>query len=401
MTAVIKVTIQADVAMMMRIFLTTERMIMHIETIATHAGRAVEKGTGAVTPSITLATTFEREADGSFPSGFVYTRSENPNRQRLEEALAALEGGAVALAFASGMAATAALLQTLQSGDHIVMPTDLYHGSRDFVNKIMGRWGLQATAVDMRRVENVVEAIRPNTRLIWIESPTNPSLNIADITAIAGLARERGILTAVDNTWATPILQRPLELGADIVMHSTTKYFGGHSDVLGGALILGEDGALAEQLRSMQLLTGGVPAPFDCWLLLRSIATMPLRVRAQTVNAAAVAQFLDNHPAVNKVHYPGLASHDNHAIAVKQMIGGFGAMVSFEVGDSAEAAMAVAAKVNLITRATSLGGVESLIEHRASIEGPDSPTPDGLLRLSVGLEHIDDLLADLAQALGG
>lgn len=371
----------------------------HIETIAVHAGRAVEPGTGAVTPSITLSTTFERDRDGNYSREFVYTRSENPNRQRWEEALAAMEGGAAAMAFASGMAATAALLQTLRSGDHVIIPTDLYHGSRDLVTTIMARWGLAATAVDMRVAANVERAIRPNTRLIWIESPTNPSLNIADITAIAAIAQERGILTAVDNTWATPIWQKPLALGVDVVMHSTTKYFGGHSDVLGGALILAEDGALAEQLRSIQLLSGAVPSPFDCWLLLRSLPTMPLRVRAQTATAATLAAFLARHPGVSQLHYPGLATHVNHDVAQRQMQGGFGAMLSFEVVGSAETAMHVAANVKLITRATSLGGVESLIEHRASIEGPHSPTPDTLLRLSVGLEHVDDLTADLEAAL--
>ncbi len=372
----------------------------HIETIAVHAGRAVESGTGAVTPSITLSTTFERDRDGSYIHEFVYTRSENPNRMQWEEALAAMEGGAAAMAFASGMAATAALLQTLRSGDHVIIPTDLYHGSRDLVTTIMARWGLAATAVDMRVAANVERAIRPNTRLIWIDSPTNPSLNIADITAIAAIAQEHGILTAVDNTWATPIWQKPLALGVDVVMHSTTKYFGGHSDVLGGALILAEDGALAEQLRSIQLLSGAVPSPFDCWLLLRSLPTMPLRVREQTATAATLAAFLARHPGVSQVHYPGLAAHINHDVAQRQMQGGFGAMLSFEVVGSAETAMQVAANVKLITRATSLGGVESLIEHRASIEGPHSPTPDTLLRLSVGLEHVDDLTADLEAALG-
>lgn len=374
-------------------------MMKHIETVAVHAGRAVEPGTGAVTPSITMSTTFERGRSGNYSHEFVYTRSENPNRQRLESALAMLEGGAAAMAYASGMAATAALFQTLRTGDHVIIPTDLYHGSRDLVNQIMQRWGLAADAVDMRYVDNVQRAIRPNTRLIWIESPTNPSLNIADIAAIAAIARQNDILTAVDNTWATPILQQPLALGVDVVMHSTTKYFGGHSDVLGGALIVAEDGELAASLRTMQLLVGGVPAPFDCWLLLRSLPTLPLRVRAQTATAARLAYFLDAHPKVQRVHYPGLPTHINNDVAARQMQGGFGAMLSFEVIGSAETAMQVAANVQLVTRATSLGGVESLIEHRASIEGPHSPTPDTLLRLSVGLEHIDDLMADLEMAL--
>ena len=370
------------------------------ETLAVHAGRAADPHSGAVTPPITLATTFERSADGSFPGGHVYTRSSNPNRDALEAALAALEGGATALAFGSGQAATAAVLQSLATGDHVILPSDLYHGTRYLVRDVLARWGLAADFVDLRDLAALRAALRPATRLIWAETPSNPQLRIADLAAIAGIARQHGALFAVDNTWATPLLQRPLEFGADIVMHSTTKYFGGHSDVLGGALILREapNGPLAERLRAIQRLGGGVPSPFDCWLLLRSIPTMPARVRLQSESAGRLAAFLAGHPRVEVVNYPGLATHPNHDVAARQMHG-FGAMLSFEVRGGEAGAMAVAAGVRLITRATSLGGVETLIEHRASVEGPDTATPRNLLRLSVGLEHVEDLIDDLRMAL--
>lgn len=348
-------------------------------------------------PSIALSTTFERDVDGSYPHGNIYSRSGNPNRTALESALAVLEGGVSALAFASGQAATASILQVLATGDHVVLPDDLYHGMRHLVKEIMGRWGLLATFVDMTDLRAVEEAILPQTRLIWVESPSNPRLKIADIERIAGLAHAAKAMCAVDNTWATPIWQRPLELGADLVMHSTTKYLGGHSDVLGGAVIL-KDITWAERLRAIQTLSGAVPSPFDCWLLLRSLPTLPVRVRTQTETAGKIAEFLSQHPRVELTHYPGLPANDGHDVAARQMRG-FGAMLSFQVRGGQSEAMAVAAKVQLFTRATSLGGVESLIEHRASVEGADSPTPTNLLRLSIGLEHADDLMADLAQAL--
>lgn len=372
---------------------------MKLETLAVHAGREIEAGTGAVTPSITLATTFERAADGTFPEGQpIYTRLGNPNRDSLEMALAALEGGSTALAFGSGQAAAAAMLQSLATGDHVILSDDLYHGVRHLVKEILSRWGLLFEFVDMTDPENVAKAIRPQTKLVWLETPSNPSLKIADITRIAALAHEAGAWCAVDNTWATPIWQRPLELGADVVMHSTTKYFGGHSDILGGCLIL-NDAELSARLRQIQKLSGAVPAPFDCWLTLRSLPTLPVRVRAQTETADQVAAFLAQHPRVEAVHYPGLTSHPGHDIAARQMKG-FGAMLSFQVKGGRDAALAVAANVKLFFRATSLGGIESLIEHRASIEGADTPTPQNLLRVSIGLEHADDLIEDLDQAIG-
>ncbi len=374
--------------------------IHHFDTLAVHAGRESDPRTGAVTPSIVPSTTFERAPDGSFPSGNTYTRAGNPNRDALERALAALEGGATALAFASGQAATAAVLQSLSSGDHVVLGEDLYHGTRYLLRDVLARWGLEADFVDLRDLSAVRQAIRFNTKLLWAETPSNPQLRICDLAALADLAHAHGALLAVDNTWATPLLQRPLELGADIVMHSTTKYFGGHSDVLGGALIVNEaeSGALASRLRASQRLGGGVPSPFDCWLLLRSIPTMPARLRGAMETAGQLAAFLSAHPRVEIVHYPGLASHPGHEIAARQMRG-FGAMLSLQVKGGESEAVAAAGRLQLITRATSLGGVESTIEHRASIEGPETLTPSNLLRLSVGLEHAGDLQADLEQAL--
>lgn len=371
---------------------------MRLETRAVHAGRSVEAGTGAVVPSITLSTTFERAEDGSFPH-HIYTRSGNPNRDLLESALAALEQGGAALAFASGQAAAAAVMQTLRAGDHILLPDDLYYGVRAFVRDVAAQWGITFDCVDMRDLTAVERALRENTRLVWVETPSNPQLKIVDIEKLAALAHTVGALCAVDNTWATPIFQQPLALGADIVMHSTTKYLGGHSDVLGGALILRDaESPLAARLRQIQALAGGVPSPFDCWLLLRSLPTLPIRVRAQTETAGKIAEFLYEHPRVDVVHYPGLSDHQGHDIAARQMTG-FGAMLSFQVKGGQAEAFAVAARLKLFIRATSLGGFESLIEHRASVEGADSPTPANLLRVSVGLEHVDDLIADLAQAL--
>lgn len=371
---------------------------MHIRTRAIHASHAVDAATGAIAPPISLSTTFERQADGTFPSGYVYSRSENPNRSALESALAALEGGATAFAFGSGMAAVDALLRTLPQGAHVLLPNDLYHGVRHLAKHFYAASGMEIAFVDMRSLDAVRAALRPNTRLVWAETPSNPALNIVDIAGIAQLAHDAGALLGVDNTWATPVLQSPLALGADVAMHSTTKYIGGHSDVLGGALILRESGPLAEQIQSVQQLAGAVPSPFDCWLLVRSLATLPLRVAAQTETAGALAAFLFEHPAVERVLYPGLASHPGHAVAAQQMRG-YGGMLSFQVRGGQPEAFAVAGRLTLITRATSLGGVESLIEHRRSIEGDDSPTPENLLRLSVGLEDEADLIDDLTQAL--
>jgi len=373
---------------------------MRFETLAVHAGHRPDPATGAVTPPIHLSTTFERAPDGTFPSGYVYGRDANPNRRSLEESLAALEGGAAAAAFASGMAATSAVFQALEPGDHVIVPDDSYYITRKLLQEVFARWRLEHTAVDLTDLAAVERAVRPATRLIWVETPSNPLIRITDIAAIVALARRAGARVACDNTWATPMLTRPLELGADLVMHSTTKYLGGHSDVLSGALVTLTDDELFHRIRTVQIAGGAVAAPFDCWLLLRGIRSLPYRMQAHCQHAAAVAQFLALHPAVARVHYPGLASHRGHPIAVRQMKA-FGGMLSFEVRGERAEALAVAARLELVTRATSLGGPETLIEHRASVEGAHTRAPESLLRMSVGLEHPDDVIADLAQALEG
>ncbi len=372
---------------------------MHVETLAIHAGRRPDPTTGAVMPPIVLSTTFERQADGAYPTGYVYTRSENPNRAALESCLAQLEGGAAAAAFASGQAATHAVLQTLATGDHVLLPADSYWGTRGLAVEVLARWGLAYSIVDMTDLDQVRSHLRPTTRLVWVETPSNPLLRITDIAAVAELAHGVGARLAVDNTWPSPLGQQPLALGADLVMHSTTKYLGGHSDILGGAVITRAQDEFWTALTTAQVTGGATPAPFDCWLLLRSISTLPYRVRAHSAHAQAVAEFLQDRPQVAAVHYPGLPSHPGHAIAARQMKL-FGGMLSVQIRGGATEAMAVAARVQLFTRATSLGSVESLIEHRASVEGPNTTTPQNLLRVSVGLEHPDDLIADLAQALG-
>jgi cystathionine gamma-synthase len=373
----------------------------HIETLAIHAGREPDPATGAVREPIHLATTFERAADGSYPQGYSYTRAGNPNRTALERAIAALECGHAAVAFASGSAATLAVFSLAAPGGRIVCGADCYHGTAKQLRDIVPRWGVDVEFVDTTDLTAVAAALATPTSLLWFETPSNPLLLVSDIEALVGMARERGTLVGCDNTFASPVLQNPLALGADVVMHSSTKYLGGHSDVLGGVVVVREPGQLLDGLRDYQGTAGGVPSPFDCWLVLRSLPTLPLRVRAQAANALAVAQFLQADRArVERVHYAGLPDHPGHVIALRQMRGGFGGVVSFEVPGGRERAMQVAAKVRLFTRATSLGGVESLIEHRASVEGPHTRTPQGLLRLSIGLEHAEDLIADLDRALG-
>jgi cystathionine gamma-synthase len=368
------------------------------ETLAVHAGHGVDPATGAVTEPIHLSTTFERDADGSYPHGFLYSRNHNPNRNGLETALAALEGGAGSAAFGSGLASIAAIFQGLQPGDHVVAPKDIYHGTANVLKHLFAKWKVGATFVDMTSLDAVREAIQPATRIVWIETPSNPLIQCVDIAAIADIAHGAGARAIADNTFASPALQRPLDLGCDMVMHATTKYLGGRSDVLGGVAITRVDDEHFAQVRTAQLFGGAVPSPFDCWLIMRSLPTLPYRMQAHCANAGKVAAFLSTHPKVSAVHYPGLESNPFHALAKKQM-SGFGGMLSFETQGGKEAAMTVAAHVEVFTRATSLGGVESLIEHRASIEGPESKTPQGLLRVSVGLEHADDLVDDLAQAL--
>ena len=371
----------------------------HIETLAVHGAHGPDATTGAVAPPIYLSTTFERGADGSMVQGYLYARDANPNRAALERVLTILEQGAASAAFASGQAATMAVFQALDPGDHVILPSSVYYGTRKLMEQVFARWGLTMTSVDMRDAANVASALRPETRLVWVETPSNPLLAVADIARIADLAHDAGARCAVDNTWATPIAQRPLTLGADLVMHSTTKYLSGHSDVMGGALTTRADDDFFQRVRTVQTAGGAIAAPFDSWLIVRGIKTLPHRVRAHTANATAVAQFLESHPRVEAVHYPGLASHAGHSIAARQMTS-FGGMVSVQVRGGREASLQVKARLRVFTRATSLGGPESLVEHRASVEAPGSGTPDNLLRLSIGLEHPDDLIADLAQALG-
>ena len=369
-----------------------------LETLAVHAGAEPDPATGAITPPIHLTTTFERDADGSYPHGYIYSRTDNPNRSALEGALAALEGGEAAACFASGSAAAAAIFRTLRPGDHVLAPDDLYHGITKLLKQVFIPWGLKIDFVDTSDVDAVKEAWRENTKLLWLETPSNPLLKISDVAALSELAHSRGARVACDATWTPPTVQRSLDLGADLVLHSTTKYLAGHSDVLGGAVIAKRAEGVFEQVRTVQNLEGAVPSPFDCWLVLRSLRTLPYRMRAHTEHAGKVAAFLAVQPQVERVYYPGLESHPNYDVAARQMES-FGGMLSFEVVGGEAAAMQVAANVQLFTRGTSLGGVESLLEHRASIEGPESRTPKGLLRVSVGLEHPDDLTADLAQAL--
>ena len=372
---------------------------MRIETLAVHAGHAADPSTGAVTLPIHLSTTFEREPDGSYRGGHVYARTSNPNRTSLESALAALEGGAAALAFASGSAATQAVFQALAPGDHVIAPDDAYYGTLRQLREIFAGWGLEADVVNMTDPDAVERALRPTTSIVWVETPSNPLVRVVDIARIAELAHSVGARCVVDNTWATPVLQRPLALGADLVMHATTKYLGGHSDLLGGALVAQNDDDFVERLRLIQQVGGAVPSPFDCWLLLRGIRTLPWRMRAHSSNATTIARFLESHPAIDAVHYPGLPSHAGHELAARQM-SDFGGMMSIQVRGGEAAALELTRQLTIFTRATSLGGTESLIEHRASVEGPASLAPANLLRMSVGLEHPDDLIEDLERALG-
>ena len=358
-----------------------------------------------VSPPLHLSTTFHRAEDGGYAGDMVYSRADNPNRRALEQSLADLCGGQRAYAFGSGMAAIQAVFQSLATGAHVLIPDDVYYNVRLLLDKVYAPWGLTYAVVDMTDLASVERHLKEQpTELVWVESPSNPQLKVSDIAAIAKLAHRYGARLAVDNTWLTPVLCRPLELGADYVIHSTTKYFGGHSDVLGGALILaeddGEDG-VAGRFAAIQHLGGAVPAPFDAWLVSRGLRTLALRVRAQSTTALALARYLEAHPAIERVNYPGLSSHPAHELIQTQCEGGYGGMLSVLVRGGAAAARSVANTLKLFAQATSLGGVESLVEHRKSVEGPDSPTPENLLRLSVGLEDATDLIADWDAALVG
>ncbi len=373
-------------------------------TRAIHAGQEPDPATGAVIVPVHLTTTYKQDGVGGLRGGYEYSRSANPTRSALEECLAALEGGTRGMAFASGLAATDTLLRTVCGpGDHVLIPGDAYGGTYRLFARVHARWGLEYTPVPLGDLDAVRAAIRPNTKLIWCETPTNPLLGIADIAALAQIARDAGARLAVDNTFASPYLQTPLELGADIVMHSTTKYLGGHSDVVGGALVVA-DAALGEELVYHQNAIGGVAGPFDAWLVLRGIKTLAVRMEKHCANAAALVDLLTGHRNVTHVYYPGLPEHPGHDVAAKQMRG-FGGMISFRVVGGEADALAVCERAQLFTLGESLGGVESLIEHpgrmtHASVAGSALEVPSDLVRLSVGIEDVEDLLADLRRALG-
>ncbi|MFI1965550.1 cystathionine gamma-synthase [Streptomyces pathocidini] len=374
------------------------------ETRAIHAGQEADPLTGAVVPPIYQVSTYKQDGVGGLRGGYEYSRSANPTRTALEQNLAALEGGRRGLAFASGLAAEDCLLRALLvPGDHVVIPNDAYGGTFRLFAKVAERWGVRWSVADTSDAAAVRAALTPETKIIWVETPSNPLLGITDIAAVADAARGAGARLVVDNTFASPYLQQPLALGADIVVHSTTKYVGGHSDVVGGALVVGDD-ALGDELAFHQNAMGAVAGPFDAWLTLRGIKTLAVRMDRHSANAARVAELLTAHPKVNRVYYPGLPGHPGHETAAKQMRS-FGGMVSFRVAGGEQAAVEVCDQARLFTLGESLGGVESLIEHpgrmtHASVAGSALEVPADLVRLSVGIEAVDDLLADLAQALG-
>jgi cystathionine gamma-synthase len=373
------------------------------ETRAIHAGQASDPRTGAVVPPIFQVSTFQQDAVGSPRDGWEYSRSGNPTRAALEECLAALEGGARGLAFASGLAAEDCVLRTLCAPyDHVVVPGDAYGGTFRLVDKVFGRWGVAHASVDLSDLDALARAMTPKTTVVWCETPSNPLLGIADIAAIAQIAHEAGAKLVVDNTFASPYLQQPLSLGADIVVHSTTKYLGGHSDVVGGALVAADAG-LGEQLAFHQNAIGSIAGPFDSWLVMRGVRTLAVRMDRHCDNAVRIANFLAHHRSVSQVLYPGLPTHAGHEIAANQMRA-FGGMVSFRMDAGEAAAIDVCNRARLFKLAESLGGVESLIEHpgrmtHVSVVGSPLEVPSDLVRLSVGIENVADLLADLEQAL--
>ncbi|MFD3947349.1 cystathionine gamma-synthase [Streptomyces sp. NPDC058579] len=384
--------------------MSDEHIHQSFETRAIHAGNTADPLTGAVVPPIYQVSTYKQDGVGGLRGGYEYSRSANPTRTALEENLAALEGGRRGLAFASGLAAEDCLLRTLLApGDHVVIPNDAYGGTFRLFAKVVQRWGVDFSVADTSDVESVRGAVNDRTKAIWVETPSNPLLGITDIPAVAAVARAAGAKLVVDNTFASPYLQQPLALGADVVVHSLTKYMGGHSDVVGGALVTADE-ALGEELAYHQNAMGAVAGPFDSWIVLRGIKTLAVRMDRHSENATKVAEMLTQHPKVTQVLYPGLPEHPGHEIAAKQMKS-FGGMISFRVAGGEEAAVAVCNRAKLFTLGESLGGVESLIEHpgrmtHASVAGSALEVPADLVRLSVGIENVEDLLADLRQALG-
>lgn len=384
----------------------TEHRPHRFATQAVHAGQEPDPSTGAIMTPVYMTSTYVQESPGVH-RGYEYSRTHNPTRTALERNLAALEGGRHGLCFSSGLGATNTVLDLLSSGDHVVAGNDLYGGTYRIMRRVFERFGMQFTFVDTTDANRVAEAWRPTTKMLWIETPSNPLLRITDIAACTSIARERGGISVVDNTFATPCLQRPLSMGADVVLHSVTKYLGGHSDVVGGAVVTSDD-ALAERLRFLQNAVGATPGPMDSFLVLRGTKTLHLRMERHCANATRIAHWLAAHDAVTKVHYPGLVSHPQHALAMRQMSGP-GGMVSFEVRGGLEASRKVAERVRLFALAESLGGVESLLDHPAIMTHASIPAAerhaaglaDGLLRLSVGIEDEHDLIADLDHALAG
>jgi cystathionine gamma-synthase len=384
--------------------MTQDQRRLGFDTLAIHAGQEPDPRTGAVVPPIFQTSTYAQDAVGAPRQGYEYSRTANPTRDALQECLAALEGGRRALAFASGMAAEDTLVRAAcRPGDHVVIPDDAYGGTYRLFARVAQRWGLDFTPAPVSNVDAIRAAIRPQrTKLVWLETPTNPLLSIADIAAVAGVAHDAGALLVVDNTFASPYLQQPLALGADVVVHSTTKYIGGHSDVVGGALITNDD-TLGADLAYHQNAMGAVPGPFDAWLTLRGVKTLGVRMERHCDNAERIVEYLTRHPAVAAVLYPGLPAHPGHETAAKQMRR-FGGMISFRAAGGEAAAIEICNRAELFVLGESLGGVESLIEHpgrmtHASAAGSPLEVPADLVRLSVGIETVDDLLADLDQAL--
>lgn len=370
------------------------------ESIAAQGLGWIDEATRAISPAIHTATTYLRDEDNQYRSGRIYSRDQNPTYDQAEAVLTALEGGHQTLLFASGMAAATAVFQALAPGDHVLAPKVMYWSLRNWLKNFATRWGLRIDFIEMDSPEAVQAAIEPGkTKLVWIETPANPLWTITDIEATCRIAHAAGALVAVDSTVGTPVLTQPLKLGADIVMHAATKYLNGHSDVIAGSLTVNSDSPFWQRIRSIRAQIGGVLGPFEAWLLTRGMRTLYPRVRTACVSAQRIAEHFEGHPLVAEVLYPGLPSFAGHEVAAKQMTGGFGGMLSIRAKGGEAAAIAVAAKVQLWKRATSLGGVESLIEHRASVEGPGTPAPADLLRLSVGIEDTGDLIADLEAAL--
>lgn len=373
--------------------------VVRDETLAVHAGRTVDPQTGAVCLPLNLSTTFERDADGGFSRGYNYVRDGNPVRNAFERCMCELEGGAEAIAVPSGMAAAFAVLQTLAPGERIVVAHDVYYGLRELLRDYFPRWGIETVFVDARDLCALEEACTPATRIVWIETPSNPLIEVIDIARCASVAHAAGARLVCENTFASPALQQPFKHGADVVAHSVTKYLSGHSDVMAGVVVVRDDRTLAERIRGFARAAGAVLAPFEAWLSLRGIQTLALRMRRHCENAQTVAEHLHRHAAVSHVLYPGLPNDPGHAIASKQM-NGYGGMLAFEIRGGRQEAFALLGRLKMIVRATSFGGVRTLIEHRASIEDPHSRAPESLLRLSVGIEHVDDIIGDLDQALG-